>query len=51
MTRVVSVTPDLATVAVDVAANAAVGARDLFVAGASRPKALAVYDKHRHASR
>ena len=28
----------------DVAANAAVGARDLFVAGASRPKALAVYD-------
>ena len=35
----------LATVAVDVAANAAAGARDLFVAGASRPKALAVYDK------
>jgi len=45
VSRVVSATPDLATVTVDVAANAAVGARDLFVAGASRPKALAVYDK------
>ncbi|HUQ89974.1 MAG TPA: quinohemoprotein amine dehydrogenase subunit alpha [Vicinamibacterales bacterium] len=45
VTRVVSATPDLATVAVDVAANAAPGARDLFAAGASRPKALAVYDK------
>ncbi|MBY0497160.1 MAG: quinohemoprotein amine dehydrogenase subunit alpha [Cyanobacteria bacterium] len=45
VSRVVSSTPELATVAVDVAATAAVGARDLFVAGASRPKALAVYDK------
>ncbi len=45
VTRVVSATPDLATVAVDVTATAAAGARDLFVAGASRPKALAVYDK------
>ncbi|HYB95566.1 MAG TPA: quinohemoprotein amine dehydrogenase subunit alpha [Vicinamibacterales bacterium] len=45
VTRVVSVTGDTATVAVDVAANAAIGARDVFVAGASRPKALAVYDK------
>jgi quinohemoprotein amine dehydrogenase len=45
VTRVVSATGDMATVAVDVAANATVGARDLFVAGASRPKALAVYDK------
>ncbi|HYE85632.1 MAG TPA: quinohemoprotein amine dehydrogenase subunit alpha [Vicinamibacterales bacterium] len=43
--RVVSVTPDVATVAVDVSANAAPGARDLFVAGASRAKALAVYEK------
>jgi quinohemoprotein amine dehydrogenase len=43
--RVVSATPDLATVAVDVTAAAAAGARDLFVAGASRQKALAVYDK------
>jgi quinohemoprotein amine dehydrogenase len=45
VSRVVSATPDLATVSVDVAATAAPGARDLFVAGASRPKALAVYDK------
>jgi quinohemoprotein amine dehydrogenase len=45
VSRVVSATPELVTVAVDVAATAAVGARDLFVAGASRPKALAVYDK------
>ena len=34
----------MATVTVDVAANAAIGARDLFVAGASRPAALAVFD-------
>ena len=45
VSRVVSATPDLVTVSVDVAANAAPGARDLFVAGSSRPKALAVYDK------
>jgi quinohemoprotein amine dehydrogenase len=45
VSRVVSATPDLATVSVDVTATAAAGARDLFVAGASRPKALAVYDK------
>ena len=43
--RVVSVTPDVATVAVDVAQGAAMGARDLFVAGSSRSKAVAVYDK------
>jgi quinohemoprotein amine dehydrogenase len=35
---------DTATIYVDVAANAATGARDLFVAGSSRPRALAVYD-------
>ncbi len=45
VTRVVSVDADLATVVVDVAAAAAIGTRDLFVAGASRPKALAVYDR------
>jgi quinohemoprotein amine dehydrogenase len=45
ITRVVSVTPDVATIAVDVAQAAVAGARDLFVAGASRSKALAVYDK------
>lgn len=43
--RVISATPDVATVAVDVAKDAAPGARDLFVAGSSRSKALAVYDK------
>jgi len=45
VSRVVGVTAEVATIAVDVAANAAVGMRDLFVAGASRPRALAVYDK------
>lgn len=45
VSRIVSVTPDLATVVVDVASGAAVGVRDLFVAGASRPKALAVFDR------
>lgn len=42
--RVVSVTPDVATIAVDVAQGAAMGARDLFVAGSSRSKAVAIYD-------
>jgi quinohemoprotein amine dehydrogenase len=41
----VEATPDVLTVAVDVAAGAAPGSRDLFVGGASRQKALAVYDK------
>jgi quinohemoprotein amine dehydrogenase len=45
VTRIVEATPDVVTVAVDVAAGAAPGSRDLFVAGASRAKALAVYDK------
>jgi quinohemoprotein amine dehydrogenase len=45
VSRVVSVTPDIATVTVDVNAAAVAGARDLFVAGMSRPKALAVFDK------
>jgi quinohemoprotein amine dehydrogenase len=44
VSNVTNVTPDEATVSVNVAATAAVGARDLFVAGASRAKALAVYD-------
>lgn len=44
VTRVVNVMADEATVSVDVAATAAPGARDLFVAGAPRPKALAIYD-------
>lgn len=35
---------DIATIYVDVAANAATGARDLFVAGSSLPRALAVHD-------
>ena len=42
--RVVSTAPTLVTVEVDVAANAAMGSRDLFVAGAARRSALTVYD-------
>jgi quinohemoprotein amine dehydrogenase len=45
VTRVVSVTPDLATVTVDVATTAPLGMRDLFVAGAARQRALAVFDR------
>ena len=45
VTRVAGVTPDIATVTVDVAANAPTGMRDLFVAGAARPRALAVFDR------
>lgn len=45
VSRVASVSGDVAAVTVDVAQNAAVGMRDVFVAGASRAKALAVYDK------
>jgi quinohemoprotein amine dehydrogenase len=41
--RVVSAAPDTLTVAVDVAATAVPGSRDLFVAGGARPAALAVY--------
>lgn len=45
ITRVVSATPDLLTVEASVAADAPVGARDLFVAGALSRSAVAVYDK------
>lgn len=45
VTRIVESTPEMVTVAVDVAATAAPGSRDLFVAGASRQKALAVFDR------
>ncbi len=45
VSRIASVTPDIATVVVDVASGAAIGVRDLFVAGASKPKALAVFDR------
>jgi len=44
VTGVANATGDDATVTVDVAATAAPGARDLFVGGSSRAKALAVYD-------
>jgi quinohemoprotein amine dehydrogenase len=44
VTTVMEVTPDEATIAVDVAPNAAIGFRDMFVAGASRPRAIAIYD-------
>jgi quinohemoprotein amine dehydrogenase len=45
VSRVVSVTPEIATITVDAAAGATVGMRDVFVAGASRQKALAVFDR------
>ena len=43
--QVVSVTPDVATVSVDVAAGAVAGMRDVFVAGASKARALAVFER------
>jgi quinohemoprotein amine dehydrogenase len=43
--RVVSATPDLLTVEVDVAADARIGPRDLSVAGSTKSAALAVYAK------
>lgn len=45
VSRVVSASPDLVTVLVDVAGPARTGRRDVSVAGAVRPAALAVYDK------
>jgi quinohemoprotein amine dehydrogenase len=45
VSRIVSATPGVATVSVSVSPTAQVGARDLFVAGSSRPKAVAVYDQ------
>jgi quinohemoprotein amine dehydrogenase len=45
VTRVVESTPNLVTVEVDVAADAALGARDLFLTGTLRKGALTVYDK------
>jgi quinohemoprotein amine dehydrogenase len=44
VTSVMSVTPEEATVVVDVAPQAAIGYRDVFVAGASRQRGLVVYD-------
>jgi quinohemoprotein amine dehydrogenase len=45
VTKVASVTPELATIVVDVAPAAAIGVRDLFVGGASKQKALAVFNR------
>jgi quinohemoprotein amine dehydrogenase len=45
VSRVVSATPELVTIVVDVAGSARTGRRDVVVAGAVRPAALAVYDK------
>lgn len=45
VTRVLEATPTLVTVDVDVAATAAMGARDLFIAGALHKAALTVYDR------
>ena len=43
--RVVSATPGLVTVEVNVSADAPIGARDVFVAGAIKPSALVIYEK------
>jgi quinohemoprotein amine dehydrogenase len=43
--RIASSSPTLATVVVDVAADARVGPRDVFIASASRSGAIAVYDR------
>lgn len=45
VTRVTETTPTLVTVDIDVAATAALGARDLFIAGTLRKGALTVYDR------
>jgi quinohemoprotein amine dehydrogenase len=45
VTRVVETTPGVITAEIGVAADAVVGARDLFLAGAVRRAALTVYDK------
>ena len=45
VSQVVNVAGDLATIRVDVAGDAALGMRDVFVAGAARPRALAVFDR------
>lgn len=45
VTKIGPVTPTTATLIVDVAADAAVGPRDVLVAGAARPAALVVYDR------
>jgi quinohemoprotein amine dehydrogenase len=45
VTRVVSSTPDLIKVEVDVEKGSTIGARDVFVAGAALPAAAVVYEK------
>ena len=45
VTRIVSATPTTATVTVDVAPDARVGPRDLWMAGKTKPAAFIVYDK------
>lgn len=45
VTRVTEATPTLVTVDIDVAATAALGARDLFIAGTLRKDALIVYNR------
>jgi quinohemoprotein amine dehydrogenase len=45
VTRVVAATPEMVTLAVDIAADARLGPRDLMIAGAHQPAALTVYDK------
>jgi quinohemoprotein amine dehydrogenase len=43
ISRVVSATPEILTVDVDVAADARIGSRDISIAGSTKPSALVVY--------
>jgi len=45
VSRVVSATADAVSLSVDVASTAGFGPRDIFVAGAARPKAVVIYDR------
>jgi quinohemoprotein amine dehydrogenase len=45
LTQIVSATRDVATLTLDVDSDAGVGARDLVIRGASRPRAFTVYDR------
>ena len=45
VSRIVSSTSDAVSVMADVSATAGFGPRDIFVAGAARPKAIVIYDR------
>src|SRR5687768_4146665 len=45
VSRIVSATPDVVTIDLDVAADAKTGPRDVTIAGTTSPSALVVFDK------